>query len=43
MKGTGDLSSTLRLFNLFDRYVIKMSQLTKRLVHNITFNLFLFD
>ena len=43
MKGTGDLSSILRLFNLFDCYVIRMSQLTKRLVHNITFNLFLFD
>ena len=43
INGTGDLSSILRLFNLFDCYVIKTSQLTKRFVHNITFNSFLFD
>ena len=43
IKGTGDLSSTLRLFNLFDCYVIRTSQLTNCLVYNSTFNSFLFD
>ena len=43
---TGDLSSILRLINLFHCYVIRTSQLTKRLVHknrNITFDSILCD